>query len=116
MRLIISIKNISTLILSVELAESRRAGYLGNRHQLPCWEGDELPEAAVVGILCAGMEGHARVMLQEVETVPRSPSVLPGGESTKGDDEVGVSQFWLTRAPGMGSPLALGILKVFFFL
>lgn len=45
--------------------------------------------------------------------VARSPAVLPGGESTKVEDEVGVSRIWLTRAPGMGSPLALGILEVF---
>lgn len=42
-----------------------------------------------------------------------SPVVLCGHESTKAEGEVGVSQIWLPRAPGMGSPLALGVLRLF---
>ena len=77
-----------------------------------CWDRDMLHSPAVMGSVCAGAEGHGGGCSRRLRLlVARSPAVLPGGECTKVEDKVRVSQ--IARAPGVGFPLALGILKVF---
>lgn len=54
-------KNISISILTVAIP--------GEWAPAPCWEGDVLPDTAVMGFVYAGMEGHGGGVLQEVEAV-----------------------------------------------